>query len=290
MKKICVNITSFFLFFLTLFSSTAYTVIFETHDISEIRSSIQKGTLVLFDIDDTLMCARTELNSGRWIEYLWKLANASMPEKINIVHSLMWHVSEYVPVMPIDSLTPALISDLQEMEDVVALAFTARFPVFTASSENITAMQLEKIGVNFSKTDYPKQLDDHHSFHQGIIFSAGKIKGPHLQDMLQTIDHIPAKVVFVDDKLKQVVSVHQTMEAMGIPCDCYWYRQSELRHTKLDPVLAAIQLEYFLHHQIFINNHEAGTLREKYSERVIEEFLKELIDHYEVNHLSGETK
>lgn len=271
---------------LTLFNSTVSAKIIETSDISDIHYSIEKNTLVLFDIDDTIMDAVIDLSSGGWIEYFWVTAHTHIPEKMEIVEKMMWHATLHIPVAPIDTYIPKLIVKLQNSADVLTLAFTARDGTLTDDTkENITALQLKTLGIDFSKSNFPKQFNAHSSFQQGIIFSASEPKGPHLKEVLKAADHLPAKIVFVDDKFRQVQSVDLAMAEMGIPCDCYWYRRAEQKRKDFDPILALIQYEYFICHDILLSNAEAGALKKFYTEKKPFEFLRELIEHYEMNYL-----
>lgn len=278
---------SFILFITATFTGISARII-ETKDISEVYSSIEPDTLVLFDVDDTIMTAMTHLSSDAWIKFFWATAQKHIPGNQELIDELLWFGTERVPVVPVDPNTPTLISDLQEMDGVFTFAYTARSAGPDQGPERtITHKQLNTIGIDFAQKGSPSNFHDHPSFQHGIIFSSGQLKGPHLEEILQVIGHRPSKVVFVDDKYKQIISVNESLEAMDIACDCYWYRRAEGKHPDFDPIVAAIQFESLIRHGLFISDEEAHGMKHNYSDIEVEQFLVELIDLYTLIHKSN---
>ncbi len=253
--------------------------IIETTEITEISSSIEESTLVLFDLDDTLMNSVISLNSGKWIKFYWQAAPLFFPNPL--LESLIEFINEHVPVKPLDSSAPRWIQELQKKEGVIPLAMTAR-SLAHSPDRNITAQQLREIGIDFSQSSFPSSFASYPSFQEGIIFTSGEIKGDHLIKLLKTVHFWPKKVIFLDDKLYQVQSVDKAMEEAGICCDCFWYRRAE--HEEFDPLLALIQLHHLLNKREVLSDEYAHLLEEAYAESEIESLLKNLIKQYEIQY------
>lgn len=260
--------------------------IFETSEITEIFTSVDSSEpiLLLFDIDDTLLDSELSLNSGKWISYYWKTAPKFESDQ-SVLECFMWFVNQHIPVKPVDPQTPHMIQVLHDQKNVVALALTARAnKTDCGTHENLTARQLNSIGIDFSQSNIPEEFIHHPSFDEGIIFSGGKSKGGHLQQVLEGVGYHPHKIIFVDDKLEQIKSVDKAMEEAGISCDCFWYRRAEKEHTNFNLLIALIQLEYLLNHQKILTDPEAENLKEEYSGIKSEDFVYQLVEQYKAQY------
>lgn len=253
--------------------------ILETTEITETSSSIEESTLVLFDLDDTLMDSAISLNSGKWIKFYWQTAPKLVPDQVPLLECLIDFVNEHVPVKPIDSIAPRWIQELQKKEGIIPLAITAR-----SLEPMIAAKQLKEIGIDFSQTNFPLSFIQYPSFHSGIIFTSGEMKGEHIIKLLKTNHFWPKKVIFIDDKLHQVQSVDRAMEEAGICCDCFWYRRAEQQRPDFNPRLALIQLHYLLHERKVISEEYASLLEEAFAPHEIESLLLNLIKQFETKY------
>lgn len=271
--------------FYCAFTSVVQGKIVETTTMQDVSKSIQGPTWVLFDVDDTIMDSAHHLSSGPWISFYWKKVPTLFPNKTEIIEKLMWHVTQKVPVKPIEEITPCLISHLQNRKDVVVLGLTARSQVSmvgeNGAPEDLTVRQLRSIGVNFSQTKYPRNLVKHASFHQGIIFTSGKLKGPTLREILAHAKVKPRRVIFIDDLHKQASSVDQAMKAEGITCICFVYKRGELVRPAFDPHIGTIQLKYLLMHEKLLSDTEADSLKLNHPKEHMDHLLREVVEHFE---------
>lgn len=279
--------------FITLFYFTSsfnlFSTIIEIDNINElipfiIAAQDENDTLMLFDIDGTLIDSPISLNSEPWISYYWQNAPKLLPKKMPIIEELMWYVSKSIPCLSVDPFTASLISLYQNQPLMIPLAFTAR-PIYKKSIDGIkvTNNQLLDVKIDFSQTISPLHLVKHPSFHGGIIFTSGKMKGDFLQQFLISTEYLPSRIIFIDDKLEQLQSVAKSMQKIGINVMCFWFRRASLNRSSFNLQLANIQLEYLLKHQLILNDEEAGLLMmtEEYTSKASDEFLKQLIELYE---------
>lgn len=274
-----------------LFSTT-----FETNDICDLIPHIhaaksEDNTLILFDIDDTLIDSPLTLNSGPWISYYWQNVPKLLPLKMPVVEELMWYVSKSIPALSVDQATASVISLCQKNLSLIPLAFTAR-PIYKKRIDGIqvTADQLININIDFSKTIPPSCMAKHPCFHRGIIFASGKMKGDFLQQYLVSTGYLPNRIIFIDDKLDQIQSVERTMHEKDIKVICFWYRRALQNRSSFNLQLANIQLECLLKYGRVMSDEEAEILlkTDKYASINPEDFLIQLIDLYEHTHFGQE--
>lgn len=244
----------------------------------------QSHTLILFDIDDTLLDSPISLNSGPWITYYWKNVPKLLPKKMPVIEELMWYVSKFIPSIAVDASTAPLISTCQKHPLMTPLAFTAR-PIYKKKIDGIkvTADQLLNVNIDFSLTNSPACLRKHPAFHAGIIFTSGKMKGEFLQHFLNSTGYLPSRILFIDDKLDQIQSVETAMQKTGIRVDCFWYKRAASNRPTFNLQLANIQLEYLLKYDLVLNDEIAWILmaNEKYVSLPPDDLLKQLIELYE---------
>lgn len=61
-----------------------------------------------------------------------------------------------------------------------------------------------------------------YEYFKGVIETGG-LKGPVLEEVLSKIPVRPEKIIFVDDQMVQVESVHKVCEQLGIPCVAFLF-------------------------------------------------------------------
>lgn len=276
----------YYFFSFNLFSNTFE--IYEILDLVPFINSIHQddSTLILFDIDDTLIDSPISLNSGPWIAHYWHHAPKLLPHKMPVLEELMWYVSKTIPCRAVDSSTAEIISICQNSNSITPLALTAR-PIYKKNIDGIkiTAEQLLKINIDFSLKVFPLNLTRHPSFYKGIIYTSGKIKGDFLKQYLISTGNFPKKIIFIDDKIDQIQSVEKNMKELGINVSCFWYRRASMNRTTFNLQIANIQLEYLLKYQLILNDEEAEIIMESENHPIPpEDFFKQLIEMYETTH------
>lgn len=250
--------------------------VIETSQMSDILQSVEDSTLVLFDVDETLIHSRTMLGSQKARYFLnahFKLKNLSLAQR----EGLFWKVVKAVPVKLVEPYTADLINGLKSKKNVTVLGLTARGCVphdDTDPKSNFTAHQLKSVNIDFSEHLHLYDLKDHSSkklvFRDGIIFTEGRLKGGDLKAFLAFAGLSVDKVIFVDDKLEQVNAVNEAMEKKGILCDCYHYTHLVVNPPKFDSETILIQLDHLLTTGQILDDDQADKLKETYVYRTLE--------------------
>lgn len=230
------HITRSLLFFAAIIAVTfsyyhyfyhAQDMIAEANHIADIYHYIKpneynKNLLVIFDIDNTIGKNATPLGRDQWfyakVAQL-ESAGKTHEEGIELTLPQLFHIQRHSWMVPIEENTISVINDLQK-KGVTVIALTARSLQLTLR----TIEQLQRLGIYFTKTDpYECPLVHGHGhgkpglYINGIIFSGSHSKGEMLVSWLKQSKYRPKKIIFIDDKLKNLESVEQALHQRDYP-------------------------------------------------------------------------
>jgi len=222
----------------------------ETRSMREALAGATRDTLVVFDIDNTLVAPPQSLGGDAWYYHLVRRFEArgmSRNESIARADAEWNRVQDRLAVRLVDPETPALVSALQ--------AAGVRTLVLTARSHDVapaTARQLASVGLDFSRGEVANgrvEAGDAGGSEArlagGILFAGeGNDKGRVLAAFLRTRGLHPARVVFVDDKSRHARSVDAAMAAAGLPCTAWRFGAADGDVQRFDPAAADVQAFY----------------------------------------------
>lgn len=246
---------------LIMASSVAVASITEIHSMVEVPAHVTKDTLVVFDIDNTLLEASQTLGTDQWFSSVVedKKAeglDAKAAEKAAI--AIAESVHDVIKARSVESVTAKMVYDLQA-RGVVVMGLTARsLPMIPGSLR-----QLQSNGINLGKNPIHKNTFDLQStdvarFQNGILF-VGPLnnKGELLKIALKRLGLRPKKVVFVDDKVKHVTNVDKFMNEMGIDVETLRYGAADARVQQFDVNLGRRELSVYQKDGIVLSDEEA---------------------------------
>jgi hypothetical protein len=210
------------LFFLLLISGNANAEIRATNHMSDVIRAVDKGTLLVFDIDNTLIEPENQLGSDQWYYFLERkyaeidgLKESEAYEKATKV----WNkTQDLIRMKPVEKKTPAMVREIQG-KNRKTLGLTARS--FEVAER--TLLQLDSVGINFKQnglreSDLEFKSDNTAKFTKGIIFvGENNDKGKVLVQFLKALKLKPKRVVFVDDKVKNVKNVEAALQKEKLP-------------------------------------------------------------------------
>jgi len=234
----------------TFLCTTANSAIYEADRISDVKELFYEEELwVLVDLDNCLFEASQALGHANWFYDLVKEKIENGMSKIDAVSDTYpdWlNIQKNCSVKPVEREFVQLIKALQD-KGVIVMGLTHRQPC----AEMVTTKQVESLGISFSnsavwdKEFCPKAIFEA-LYSEGIIFvHDGNSKGDVFKSFVGHIGKMPKKVLFIDDKLKNVTELKKVMDEMNIHYSGIHY----IALTKKDPVysreLADIQGEFF---------------------------------------------
>jgi hypothetical protein len=224
----------------------------EIKQLAQIEPAIDDQTLVVFDIDNTLLESVQTLGSDQWFDYLvdqGKRVRRWSEDRAIAEAVVIWNrVQEDTQVRPIEPDTPALIKRLQA-RGVRVIALTAR----SSGAAAVTERQLRSVGIDLGRNPLPrpavrpKQKQDTSQPWVGAILFLGEnqSKGEALTTLVRSLPTPPSSVVFIDDKQRHTQSVDQAMARLKIPVIAFRYGASDNRVAAFDPAVAETQLRWW---------------------------------------------
>ncbi len=239
-------------------------VIMRTDDIHVFQEMTQNAgphSLVIFDINDTLLLAKEPIfqSSHKYQRLALQYELEELYSKARL-HQFWAYLRLKIPRDLIDPRAVDLIQDLQAKNVKVIALTTAGMGPLTQdlSLEDWKLDLLKGFRIDFSKAfpELPclhfKYLPTKHpgrypGFKEGVLFTCGLSKGLLLNLLLKTLNYKPETIFFIDDKLKNLLAVEEVCKEMGISFGgCHYTAFSQKNLKPLDKKKIYQELEAFL--------------------------------------------
>lgn len=235
-----------------MFMRKKESVIIETKSIREILKLTSFDTVVIFDLDNTVMESTTELGSDQQFCQLVEHAFKTLPNKqeaIDAALDIYHQVQHLVRTKPVEPKIVMMIKALQHI-GIEVLGLTLRGDLL----KDTTACQLGEIDINFANTPHKHDVefefgeDKHKAFyHNHIIYCGGNDKGECLKAFLHQRNALPKHIMMIDDKDKHLQAVQKAADALDIPFH-------GIRYGHLDEKVQAIDM-HKSHQQLYQIKH-----------------------------------
>jgi len=200
-------------------------IIVESNHITDIYQHItpnehNKDTLVVFDICNTLGAPPTDLASDQWFSALFQQGmndGKSVDEALSKALSPYCYAQHHRWLEPIEPDTVDTVKTLQQ-RGITVIALTARGLYLYYR----TLEQLNRIDIDFTHTSprepvAPYGMKNQSLYSHGIIFAGSLDKGDLLLHWLDQLQFRPKKIIFVDDKSKNIEAVAHAMKKANYP-------------------------------------------------------------------------
>lgn len=252
------------LFVVTFFTLSASAEIIEVKHLTDLKKQLKPETLVIFDLDNTLMEPVQDLGTDHWGSYQIQkymkqgLSKEAACKKVQFEWMAVQNITQVKPVEP---STPKLIEELQK-SGYQMIGLTGRSQEMSA----LTTHQLDAIGVDLNKTAPNKEDVLFKSdqtllksfpwvlYHHGTIFTARMDKGKALFTLLDKVGCSPKRIVFADDKRSALEQVEKACQERKIPFVGLRYGFTDEKVNNFDPTAAEKQYSHFVN---ILSNKEA---------------------------------
>lgn len=239
------NVLKYFLFvILTAWSVSGWTLVFESDRLESLQPYFCKETLVIFDYDNTLVESEQHLGSAQWRSYIRaKALDAGFcPTKAEEMVDRFWQfVQPLIRQRLVQSNTLELLRQWKTKPHIDFIVLTAREPL----EKEYTFRQLSELKLDFSKAQRWSYLNlvlpYPGIYEKGVIFAGENDKGTTLEAYLQLQEHLPKRIVFIDDKKEQIDTVQHTVERFGIEFIGIRYSATDKRVHAFNPLVAERQ-------------------------------------------------
>lgn len=228
--------------FVFAFSINIFSQILELDKLNEIFNFIKEPdkTLVIFDIDNTLVCPENELGADEWFYYMVnkKMQKEGLDYLGAVIQSLpkYYYAQFHIPLIPVEKNISETLQKLMGL-NIKFIALTAR-AIYLAER---TFDQLFSLNIKFGfLRDKTISLNLMHPalFKQGILFSGNNDKGDALIALLDFVDFHPEYIIFADDKHKNLLSVEDAALKRQIHFTGIRYSGCDEKVKKFDPAKA----------------------------------------------------
>lgn len=250
----------------------------------EAEESLKKAdrdTLVLFDVDDTLIVHRYKPFWEKNKQWFDKVSHSIFKNQYAWRQSFWIIKQTSVPLHTEEDIVQR-ISDLQR-RNVSVLALTS---IHTRQVCNKYVevewryKKLKECGIDFTHTDFPDRI--FHEFKidwrtsrpllfKGMLCTGCNPKGNVLETFLSSCTMNPKKIIFFDDKLENIKSVEDQIKLRNISnndsilYEGYHYRGAEQMDPSFDEDVVSFQLGYVAATDIWLDDAEAKKLLESES-------------------------
>ncbi len=232
--------------FLLLFFGYLQAQIIDIKNINEIKKTkINKETLIVFDLDNTIMRPKQSLGSDQWFynrleAYQGKGFDYNEAKEKTLTD--FYEIQAITKVQLVEEDVRKIIGNLQK-DNYLVVGLTARDPDFSLAA----LKQLNSLDVDLSKTaPYKKRIffENGSSFRKGILFAFGQDKGKILSSFFEKINFKPKSIIFIDDKLSHVKEMENFCKSSKIKFIGYRYGYLDDNVKEFNAEIANIQQKY----------------------------------------------
>ncbi len=247
-------------------------------EVNTILENVDPQTLVIFDIDDTLLAPEN-------IQFQSWFLNS---EKGNLFEK---KVTEYVDTKknPREHFKKLVAKEMRDSQNIIIEPFIAdiikdlenrKIKTVALTSVNTGSMggdiipslpqwryeKLKNKRIDFSPSFGDQEIvfehmtskaERHPVFYKGILLTDTFSKGAVLGAFLDRVNWKPRKVIFFDDKLKLLTSVQEEMKKRNIPFQGYVYKGAQHLPHEINDEILEIQLQHLKDHDEFLNDKDA---------------------------------
>ncbi|HEY2810962.1 MAG TPA: DUF2608 domain-containing protein [Rhabdochlamydiaceae bacterium] len=255
-----------FLVFVTCISSYLRSEVLELQHFREIDAHITPETLIVLDIDDTLLIPSQMLGCDEWFRYrIEKYSKAGMNASSALEKSLAeWESVRHITRMEIvEPQTDAIVRALQEQGYSIMGLTTQGLALATLTVQQLRANNIDLLHTAPCKDDHYFMLSGHGVLlRQGILFASGKHKGEVLFTMLDKIGLSPKRIAFINDKAAHLYEMEKTALERNVSFVGLRYAYSDARKAAFRPEIAELQFSQstFTH---LLSDEEALSLMEE---------------------------
>lgn len=194
----------------------------EIHEIKSIREVLnyldpQEAQVVVFDIDNTLLCPAQDLGSDQWFSYIAKqnIANGmNQKEAYEQILPTYFHLQKYLDLLPTEADLVVSVKAIEQACDHT-ICLTAR----SLQLVDITLGQLVKNNLDFHvpEVDHQKlDLPGDSIYQDGVLFCGHSCKGQVLSQFLVACHYTPTQIILVDDKRYNLEAVEKQLALAGV--------------------------------------------------------------------------
>jgi uncharacterized protein DUF2608 len=209
----------------------------------DMQSLICPGTLVLFDIDETIitMPDRLDFTLPFRLQLLYRFPQFIYTSEWEWVYSQLWQQAEFTLVEPV---VVQLINELKSRGCIVlgltsmesgAYGAIAHMPEWRFNTLADFGIEFSQQFGNYTFTNLASYRSNYPVLYKGILCANQQPKGDVLRAFLDQNGLKPDKIVFFEDSMTNLQSVGAMCDALDIPVEMYHYTGAEKYQKQSNP-------------------------------------------------------
>lgn len=204
-------------FMLIFFHHLNHALIIESNRLATVLDYISSlnNTLVIFDIDNTLAHPAKELGSDEWFCHHLEQKKAEGFDWLTAVYytlPILYYAQFHIDLVPTESGIPELIEYLIKNNIAVMALSTRSLPIAERTAEQLDNINIYFFIPDINPNDLVLPMKYPCFYKDGILFSGDNDKGETLSYFFDIMDYHPELVIFIDDKMKHLLSVEKALQ------------------------------------------------------------------------------
>lgn len=198
---------------LVILATPLFATVKEIAHFSELAAYVAPDTVVLLDIDDTLITPVQMLGNDSWFEYrLKKHQNEGAPFHQALEKTLAeWEAIRHLTrIRLVEPETSAILAEMQK-KGIRMIGVTAQgLALATRTVLQLLEHQVDLSVTSFCSETYCFPVQGHTVlYRQGVLFTSGKPKGESFFLLCDQVGQLPKRIVAMDDKLSHLQSLEK---------------------------------------------------------------------------------
>lgn len=200
------RVSSLILFSTQALMSCCYAYEISTiHSMLEVTQHLKPKTLLVTDLDHTVMEPLTYEGSEPWFQHMYDLAR---PHEKKVAIDFYCRVQDSIQMRPVEPSLPLEWQKWRQCEGVALIGLTSR----SYSLAAITHDDLSQLGMTFPDT-WLVDTEIPGVAYDGILFASGRNKGEIMDLFLQTHPQYQSwQIIFIDDSYHHLEFVGKILE------------------------------------------------------------------------------
>ena len=236
-----------FILLTLLFFTALQAKIFEIQNFKQVISYLDKETILILDIDDTLLITEHMLGCEEWrLDRLKKCEKKMDPLEAFEKSLAEWEAIRHLSKMEIvEPGTEVIVRDLQTQGYSIMALTTQGLALATRTSQ-----QLKANGFDLTLTA-PFDEDcfftlKHHGvlYRNGILFTSGRPKGEAFFQCCEKMNYQPKRIVFVNDRESHLEDLEKTANLKRVEFIGLRYAYSDAKKASFCPEIAEFQFTH----------------------------------------------
>lgn len=223
--------------------------IIESMTIYDVDKNHQEETLVIYDLDNTLIQLNQLLGSDQWFYYRFKQLIEKLGDKDLALERAIaeWIAAQTLSKVSIVEEGSAELIKEQQERGIKIMGLTTR----DCSMSMCTQRQLKELNIDLTPTA-PSAKEHFFAkgkkgilFRNGVLYTSGSHKGECFRKFLELVDYKPKRVIFINDKYANIKEVADICYEDKIPFLGLRYGYLDEKIAKFDLEIAEIQMYNF---------------------------------------------